>query len=179
MIKRTKERNEEIARLNAKGFDPTELCCVTIFEIMRDAILKTIDEITDFDIVYKNQIALYEFKYGVEKEDDEKIYPTIELMINFQDEESKDNYLYKLSCTPFTCKFNKWNNPSVTYSKCNSNLTRCWNIMMKGVFGEKWVEAYKNYCLDVKCLKESEIARKAEMKYLKLEQEYENQIELI
>ena len=178
-LKRTNEQIKDEAYQNVEGFDHTGLCYKTIFEIMQNVILKAIDETSHFNIVYQDQIDLMEFQYGVIKECDGKVYPCVELMVNFQEEESKGNYLYRVSFSPFTCKFNKWNNPVPRYSKCDDKLTKCWHIIMKGFFEENWIKAYKKYCLDVKCLKESKIAMKAEKQYLKIEQEYEDEINSI
>ena len=81
--------------------------------------------------------------------------------------------------SPFNCEFNKWNNPSKEFSICDENLTHCWHVVLKGLFEDNWVNAYKNYLLDLKCLKESRIATKAEIQYQKIEEEYENRIGLI
>lgn len=178
-IKKIKSEIKQQAYQNIEGFDITKLCYKTIYEIMQKAILKCIDETTDFNIVYNDQIDLYEFRYGFVKEKNQKAYPCVDLMVDFQDEITKENYLFRVRMSPFNCEFNKWNNPSKEFNSCDEKLTHCWHIILKGLFKDNWVSAYKNYLLDLKCLKESKIATRVEKQYLKLEQEYENEINSI
>ena len=65
------------------------------------------------------------------------------------------------------------------YGGCDKELTKIWRIVLKGLNGVEWVNAFKKYYADVKCLKESKIATQAEIEYNKIEQEYENEINSI
>lgn len=183
-MKEFKEINKEIeeqAYQNVEGFNHTELCYKTVFDILNytDIFVYVFDKLTSFKVKDKNQIKLDTFKYGFIKEKDEKIYPIVDLVLWLKDFDSDFGSYFCLTLTPFNACMNNLTKDAGVYSSCDKDLTKIWRALLKRFFKEKYVKAFKKYCEDVKCLKESEIATNAEMKYQKIEQEYLNEINSI
>ena len=180
-IKKANKDIEEQAYQNVKGFDHTELCYKTVFNILNDAnvFVKVLGELTTCDIEDKTQIKLETFKYGFVKEKDEKIYPIVDLILLLKDINSDFGSYFTLTLTPFSASLNNITKNTNIYSGRDVELTKIWRVVMKGFFKDEYVKAFKKYCEDIKCLKESKIATKAEIKYQKIEQEYFDEINSI
>ncbi len=177
-IKEINKEIEEVAYKNVKGFDLTELCYKTVFEILNytDIFVYAFDKLTNLKVKDKNQIKLDTFKYGFIKEKDEKIYPIVDLVLWLKGLDSDFGSYFSLTLTPFNAGMNNLTKDAAVYASCDKDLTKIWRALLKRFFKDKYVEAFKKYCEDVKCLKESKIATNAEMKYRKIEQEYLDEI---
>ena len=180
-IKVVNKEIEEQAYQSVKGFDHTELCYKTVFNILNDAnvFVKVFGELTTYDIEDKTQIKLDTFKYGFVKENDEKIYPMVDLILWLKDLDSDFGSYFCLTLTPFNAGMNNITKDAGVYASCDEDLTKIWRALLKRFFKDKYVEAFKKYCEDVKCLKESKIATEAEKQYLKIQREYEEKINSI
>ena len=177
-IKEVNKGIEEKACQNVAGFDHTELCYKTIFDLMNDngVFVKVLNELTTCFVEDKKQIKLQTFKYGFIQEEDGKIYPLVDLILWLKDMVSDFGSYYCLSLTPFNASLNNLTKDTSAYSGRDKELTKIWRVVMKGFFKDEYVAAFKKYCEDLKCLKESEIATKAEMEYEQIEREFKAEI---
>lgn len=180
-IKNVTKEIEEQAYENVEGFNFTELCFKSIFEIMNCAgvFRKTFNEVTTYEVINNYQIELEGFKYYFVQENDGKVYPAVDWIMSLSDCKGQHGKVFVLTLTPFNaCLDNETKNAGV-YGGCDKELTKVWRIAIRGFFKDKWVEAFKKYCGDVKNFRESEIATKAEIEYLKNELCYEDEINSI
>ena len=180
-VKGINEKIKEQAYQNVEGFNHTELCYKTVFDILNytDIFVYVFDKLTSFKVKDKNQIKLDTFKYGFVKENDEKIYPMVDLILWLKDLDSDFGSYFCLTLTPFNAGMNNITKDAGVYASCDKDLTKIWRALLKRFFKDKYVEAFKKYCEDVKCLKESKIATEAEKQYLKIQREYEEKINSI
>ena len=172
---------EEQAYQNVEGFDHAELCYKTVFNILNDndVFVKVFRELTTYNIEDKSQIKLDTFKYDFVKEKDEKVYPIVDLVLWLKNLDSDFGSYFCLTLTPFNAGMNNLTKDAGVYGSCDEDLTKIWRVMMKGFFKDKYVKAFKKYCEDVKCLKESKIATQAEIEYRRIEKRYEDEINSI
>ena len=177
-IKNVTQEIEKQAYDKVEGFDHTQLCYKTIFELMNNngVFIKAFNELTTFYIEDKSQVELKTFKYGFVEERDGCVYPMVEMIISLKDKVYPFRAFFCLTLTPFNAGLDDEFKKAGVYGGCDNELTKIWRIIMKSVFEEKWVEAFKSYCCEVKNLRDSEIATKAEIEYLKNEKKYESEM---
>ncbi len=146
-IKFATEELEKEAHRNAEGYDHSELCFKSIFHLLDDngVFYNAINEILKSKQPCDLEIRLKDIKYGIVRENDNKLYPVVDLIITVTDSEVSD---FVFSVTPFNAMmetvelWDAWN------GNCDEQLTQVWQTIMKGVFKEKWLEAFERYCLN-------------------------------
>ena len=177
-LKNVTEQLENEAKQNVQGFDHTELCYNSIFHLLNDngvfynaanAVLKTTKP---KDV----KIKMESFKYGYVKENDGSIYPKVDLMISIIDDEI-ENFVFTV--TPFTATMEYIDMFDVPYGNCDDELTRIWQTIMKGIFKDKWIEAFKQYCYNVRIRRLIEIEKNARNERLKNQEIYDDNINSI
>lgn len=180
-VKRVTEEIEQGAYKNVENFNFIDMCPKFLFELFNDVgvFKKVFNEVTSLIVERNEQIELKTFKYIIVKGDDGKYYPAIDLIVEPHDRKRNYSVEFCLTLTPFTASFENAKKDAGVYGGCDKELTKIWRIALKGLNGVEWVDAFKRYCEDSKCLKESKVATQAEIEYNKIEQEYENEINSI
>ena len=175
------EEDKKEAYAKVEGFEFNDLCFKSIFEILNNsgAFVQAFKELTTYAINDKEHIKLTSFNYGFILENDGKIYPTVDLIILVRDSVSGFQTNFCLTLTPFNAKLDDFSKKSGVYGGCDKQFTRLWRLILMELFKDKWVEAFMSYCAEVKNIRESEITTDAEIKYLKNEQQYEEEINSI
>ena len=180
-IKNVDELIEVEAHENVVGFDHTELCFKTVFDLFndRDVFVKVFRGLTSYTIQDRNQIELKGLRYGYAEMENGKTYPIVDLILCVNDSSLnfKNNFCFTL--TPFNAYLNNETKTAGVYGLYDKDLSKLWRIVMKGFFKELYVDAFKKYCADVRDLKEEQIAIKANKDYLKLIAEYEEEVNSI
>ncbi|MBO5954741.1 MAG: hypothetical protein J6Q13_02085 [Clostridia bacterium] len=180
-VKRVTEEMEQLAYKNVEDFNFIDMCPKFIFELLNDAgvFVKVFNEVTSLIVERNEQIELKTFKYIVVEGEDDKYYPAIDLIVEPHDCKRNYSVEFCLTLTPFSASLDNASKDAGVYGGCDKQLTKIWRIVLKGLNGVEWVNAFKKYYADVKCLKESKIATQAEIEYNKIEQQYENEINSI
>lgn len=144
-IKNVTDELEIEARKNAEGFDHSELCYQSIFYLLDDngVFYNAVNDIMRSKQPDNIEIELKDIRYGVVKEIDDKFYPSVELLIRVTGEEIVD---FVFMVTPFNATMETvemWDNWN---GDCDKELTKIWQIIMKGIFKEKWSDAHELFC---------------------------------
>ena len=150
-----------------KGFDISKLCYKTIFQALNNSgvFVKVFSELTTHNVFDKDQITLKTFNYTYVKESDGVVYPMVDLIVSVRDYNSGEDFDYCLSLTPFNAKLDNVRKCAGVYGGCDKQLSLTWRKVMKVIFREVFVEAFKDYCVRVKNLRDSEIHEEAMFKY--------------
>ena len=138
---------------------------------------KAFSELTTYDIKDKNQIELFSFAYGVVEESDERVYPSIDMIIMLRDKDFQSYFCFTVN--PYNAKMDNLTKDAGVYSGCDKELTSVWRKIMKAFFKDKWVEAFKQYCAETRVIRECEIMSRAEKEYQENERKYEEEINSI
>lgn len=180
-IKMITEEIEKEASKNVKNFDLTKLCYKSIFDLINNsgAFAKAFSTVTTYSIKDKSQIELFSFNYGYVKEKDERVYPSVDMLIKLNDADNNFQSYFCFTVTPFSAKLDNLTKDAGVYGGCDAELTKIWKKIMKSFFKAKWVEAYNQYCDDMYVLEECAIRTEAENKLLKLKEKYEENINSI
>ena len=180
-IKNITEEIEFLAHENVDGFDNTELCYKTVFDLFNDRniFVKVFRGLTSYNIQNKNQIELKGLKYNYVELENKKIYPTVDLILCVKDlsGDFKNNFCFTL--TPFNAYLNNETKTAEYYGLYDNDLSKLWRIVMKGFFKDVYVEEFKKYYTEVRDLKEEQIAIKANREYLKIVAEYDDNVNSI
>ena len=180
-IKRASRQIELEAKKNVEDFKFDELCFKMVFDMFNDSgvFVKAFNDLTTYEIFNKDQIELSSFSYGYVKEDDGVVYPEVDLILRVSNINSPFKGCFCFTLTPFNAKLDNIFKDAYVYSGCDKEITKCWRIILKNLYGEKWVKAFRRYCEDVRSLKESEVATKAEKEYLLIDEKFNEEINSI
>ena len=175
------EKMQIEAHENVMGFDHTELCFKTVFDLFNDCgvFVKVFSGLTSFNIKDKGQIGLKGLKYGFAQMKNGKVYPIVDLIISVKDLNSEFDSDFSFTLTPFNASLDNVTKSAGVYGLYDKELSQLWRTIMKGFYKNVYVDAFKKYCAEVRDLKEEQIAIKANREYLKIVAEYEQEINSI
>ena len=180
-ILETTEIIERDAKINVKDFDFTKLCYKNIFELMNNSgvFKKAFNELTTLNIVSKEQVVLTTFNYGFVEESDEKVYPMVDLILNVSDNECEFETYFCLSVTPFNAYLHNGSKDAGVYGGCDREISKIWRKVMKAFFKESYVEAFRQYCIDARVIRDCEIEARAHKELEHNEKFYNEEINSI
>lgn len=177
-IKNPSDEIKKQAHENVKGFDHSKLCYNNIFYLLDDngVFYNAVNDILKSKQPNDVEIKLNTFKYSYVKENDMMVYPKVDLYITVT---SDDIYNFVFSVTPFNAQMELDDLIDIPLGNCDAELTRIWWTVMKGIFKDEWIEAFKQYCKDVKNIRLFEIEKNARAERLKNQQNYDDNINSI
>ena len=132
---------------NAGGFDHSKLCYKSIFNLLDDngIFYNAVNQIVKSEKPRTVKIDLKDINYGVVKENDGKIYPSVSLIVSVKDSESDD---FVFMVTPFNATMESVELWDTWSGNVDKELTMIWRTVMKGLFKDLWISAFEKYELE-------------------------------